>query len=233
MKTYKVHLIRHALTQGNLNGQYIGITDIPICQQGIDELKELTEKYEYPKAEAFFRSPLTRCRQTLKIIYPEAKDIAVDNLRERDFGDFEGKTARELQDNPHFAKWLASSGVEAPPNGESIMEFAARINAAFEEIVNSLMKSGTTSAVIVAHGGTIMGILANYGIPRKNYLDWAVGNGRGYTLNITPSLWMRDKIVEVFNPLPIGANPELSEHQRRLYDSVRKAAEKAHGKKEE
>lgn len=232
MKTYKVHLIRHALTQGNLKGQYIGITDIPICQQGIDELKELIEKYEYPKAQAFFRSPLTRCRQTLEILYPEAQDIPVEDLHERSFGDFEGKTAEELKDNPHFAKWLSSGGADAPPNGESIMEFAARVNTAFEEIVNSLMKSGTTSAVIVAHGGTIMDILANYGIPRKHYLEWAVGNGMGYTLNITPSLWMRDKITEVFAPLPIGANPEVSEHQRRLYESVRKAAERAYDKKE-
>lgn len=233
MKTYKVHLIRHAMTQGNIKGQYIGITDIPICQQGIDELQVLKNKFEYPKADIFFRSPLLRCKQTLEIIYPEAEHIPIEDLRERNFGDFEGKTAQELKENPHFTDWLASSGVEAPPNGESIMEFATRINTAFEEIVNSLMKKGTTRAVIVAHGGTIMGILASYGIPHRHYMDWIVGNGRGYTLSITPSLWMRDKIAEVVAPLPIGDTPTISEEQRRLYDSVRKAAERAYAKKEE
>ncbi len=233
MKTYKIHLIRHALTEGNINGQYVGVTDIPISRKGKEELKELMEKYEYPKADVFFTSPLLRCRQTLKILYPEAEEITLQDLRERDFGDFEGKTANELQDNPDFAKWLASGAVDAPPKGESIMDFAARVNAAFEEIVTYLLKNGITNSVIVAHGGTIMGILANYGIPRKNYLEWAVGNGKGYTLNLTPGLWMRDKIAEVFNPLPFGATPEISEHHRLIIESIRKAAKGSHDQEEE
>ncbi len=34
MKTFKLHLIRHGLTSGNLQGLYIGSgTDIPLCDE--------------------------------------------------------------------------------------------------------------------------------------------------------------------------------------------------------
>ena len=45
MKTFKLHLIRHGLTAGNLQGLYIGSgTDIPLCDEGRAQLAELKEK---------------------------------------------------------------------------------------------------------------------------------------------------------------------------------------------
>lgn len=41
-----------------------------------------------------------------------------------------------------------------------------------------MMRTGITSAVIVAHGGVMMTILAAYGLPRANFYDWLTGNGR-------------------------------------------------------
>ncbi|MBQ7958937.1 MAG: histidine phosphatase family protein, partial [Oscillospiraceae bacterium] len=40
MRTYKIHLIRHGLTQGNFQAKYIGQkTDLPLCEEGIEGLK--------------------------------------------------------------------------------------------------------------------------------------------------------------------------------------------------
>ena len=39
MQSYTIHLIRHGVTQGNLLGQYIGSTDLPLAQEGIDRLR--------------------------------------------------------------------------------------------------------------------------------------------------------------------------------------------------
>ena len=50
MKTYKIHLIRHGLTQGNLDGQYVGHRDIPVCEQGILSLRQMKEEMTYPDA---------------------------------------------------------------------------------------------------------------------------------------------------------------------------------------
>jgi len=103
MKSYQIHLIRHGITDGNLAGQYIGSTDLPLCSAGEEQLRTLAEKYEYPAAEAYFVSPMKRCIETLDIIYPEANGIAIDGLRECDFGAFEGMTAAELQQSRLFA----------------------------------------------------------------------------------------------------------------------------------
>ena len=42
MKYYKLHLIRHGLTAGNLQGLYIGSgSDLPLCDEGRAQLKTL------------------------------------------------------------------------------------------------------------------------------------------------------------------------------------------------
>ena len=40
MKSYQIHLIRHGMTQANLQGRYIGSTDVPLSQEGIEQLKQ-------------------------------------------------------------------------------------------------------------------------------------------------------------------------------------------------
>ena len=41
MKTYTIHLLRHALTRGNLEGRYIGQTDEPLCREGREQLLKM------------------------------------------------------------------------------------------------------------------------------------------------------------------------------------------------
>ena len=72
MKTYQIHLIRHALTQGTIDGKYIGHTDEPLCDEGKAQLKDIMENYgEYPQVDAVFSSPLKRCIETAQTIYPD------------------------------------------------------------------------------------------------------------------------------------------------------------------
>lgn len=100
VKTYQIHLIRHGLTDGNTQGRYIGRTDLPLSGEGIRELKNLAEKYEYPRAELYYTSPMLRCIQTMNLLYPGTDCFEVPGLREVDFGKWEGKTAQELSDDP-------------------------------------------------------------------------------------------------------------------------------------
>ena len=73
MKTFKLHLIRHGMTAGNLQGLYIGSgTDIPLCDEGRAQLKELKERFEYPQVDTVFSSPLVRAVETANILFPNA-----------------------------------------------------------------------------------------------------------------------------------------------------------------
>ena len=50
MKYFKLHIIRHGLTRGNLEGLYVGSgTDLPLCEEGRAALQELRSRFTYPK----------------------------------------------------------------------------------------------------------------------------------------------------------------------------------------
>ena len=208
MKTYTIHLIRHGMTEGNRVGRYVGSVDAPLCSEGIDEIKSLKEKYNYKKPQLFFSSPMKRCIETLDLIYGD-DDIdvfTVDDFRESNLGDFEGKTIDELVKMPEYTDWV-QNGV-APPNGESNKEFATRVCTAFIDTVKEILKSGKTEAVICAHGGVIMTILAVYGLPEREMTAYMANNGRGFTIRVTPSVWMRSGMVEVVSEFPFGSADE-------------------------
>ena len=202
MKSYTIHFIRNALTDENLEGRYIGHTDVEIGEEGRAQLGQMKEDLIYPPVDAVFTSPLKRCTETAKILYPDNKPIVIDGLIEYNFGEFENKTAEQLEKHPVFPKWLAGEKGVEPPFGESNEAFEKRVLGTFEKIAEGLMKTGTTSAALVTHGGVIMAILAAFGIPEYPMHEWITPNGCGFTVKVNPSLWMRAKKFEVFSEFP-------------------------------
>lgn len=205
MKTYRIYLLRHGLTDGNREGRYVGKTDLPLSGEGVMQLRDLRKSCQYPDAARFYSSPMIRCTQSLAVLYPSVKPALIPGLAECDFGAYEGKTMEQLRGDPGFESWVACGGQTAPPDGESTIDFQKRCCGAFETIVGELLRSGEQSAVIMAHGGTIMFILATYGYPRRPFYSWICGNGMGYELLITPSLWMSGKALEIVGKIPEGA----------------------------
>lgn len=202
MKSYQIYLIRHGETAENTAGAYIGSTDVPLSQAGINKLKTYDKTMVYPGTPLLFSSPMLRCIQTCNILYPTLKPEIINDLRECSFGDWENKTANELSGDSLFAQWLANSKDIAPPNGELGADFTRRICLAFESLVKRLMDSGETTAVVVTHGVVIMTLLSVYGLPQAESYRWQMDNGFGYSLRVTPSLWMRDKVIEVYDRIP-------------------------------
>ena len=202
MKSYYIHLIRHGAISPTLQDRYIGMTDVPLSEEGKTAIRKLNALSDYPYAKVVFSSPLKRCTQTAKIIYPDVEALVIDQLAECHFGEWENKTADELKGDEAFAKWLAGDNAVKPPRGESTADFTVRICQMFESIVDGLIKTGTTDAAIITHGGVMNTLLAIYGIPRAKPFDWACDCGYGYSLRIDPMLWMRDKVVEVFDRFP-------------------------------
>lgn len=203
MKSYIIHFIRHGAIDETLSGKYIGTTDVPLSDKGKADLKKLDYEYRYPGTQVVFTSPLKRCVETCKILYPELNSLSITGLSECNFGEWEGKTAESLKSNPDFKKWLAGDNSVKPPRGESNADFTRRICLMFESIVEGLMKTGTTESVIVTHGGVIMTLLAVYGLPQAKPFEWTMDNGFGYSLRVTPMLWQRDKVCEVFQTIPM------------------------------
>ena len=76
MKYYKLHLIRHGLTAGNLQGLYIGSgSDLPLCDEGRAQLKTLVKDFDYPQVPLVFTSPMKRATETAEILFPGVRQI--------------------------------------------------------------------------------------------------------------------------------------------------------------
>ena len=56
MKSYTIHFIRNALTDENLEGRYIGHTDVEISREGCDQLVEMKKELIFPPVDAVFRN---------------------------------------------------------------------------------------------------------------------------------------------------------------------------------
>lgn len=202
MKSYYIQLIRNGLTAGNVDGRYIGHLDEPLSKEGVAQIAQMKKDYKYPSVDAVFSSPLSRCTQTAKMIYPSCEPIIIDGLIEYNFGEFEGKSAEELENQPLFADWLAGKKGIAPPFGESNEEFSQRIAQTFIKIVDGVITTGVTRTAVVTHGGVIMAILAMFGLPEAPMHEWLTPGGCGYTVRITPSLWSQGRKFEVIAQIP-------------------------------
>lgn len=199
MRTLKIHLIRHGATDANFAGQYIGCkTDLPLSPEGLEELRLLKDNMEYPYVDRIYSSPMLRCRQTAAVLFPKSDIKFVENLKEYDFGEFEGKTAAELESNPYFIPW-ASGQLSSPPGGEDNNEFVKRLCIGLNQIVLDMLEEETESAAVIMHGGAMMMLLGATAVPQHKPVEWTADNGRGYSLLITPSLYHKSGIVEVID----------------------------------
>ena len=202
MKTYKIYFIRNGLTAGAIAGKYIGSTDEPLCPAGKKQLERLIEDSTYPEVQVVVTSPKRRCRETAEIIYPDRTPIVFENLKECDFGDYEGKTADELASDPAFTAWLMGDMDSCPPNGESNGAFISRICDAFRELCDMLQRNGITEAAVVTHGGVIMALLSAFGLPQAAMPEWRTPGGCGFKTILTPTVWSRIQKIEVTEEIP-------------------------------
>ena len=168
-----VYLIRHGQTQGNLERRYIGSTDPALCAQG----REALAGKRLPAVEKVYVSPLRRCRETAALLYPDTPLEIIRDLRETDFGGFEGHTYEELKDNPAYRAWLDTAGQSAPPDGECKADMARRAVAAFLAI--AARHRPEARIALVAHGGTIMALLEALESHHEFY-RWQAPNGGGF-----------------------------------------------------
>lgn len=187
----KIWLIRHGMTAGNVQKRYIGKTDEPLCEEGIKQLSG----NNYGRPQIVIASPMLRCRQSADILYKGIETVYCEQLRECDFGIFEGKNYMELSGNPQYQQWIDSNGTMAFPKGEDPQSFKRRSVQAFKNML--VQYSMADEVAFVVHGGTIMSVMEALAVPRQDYYSYQVKNGQGYVVETMQdgSLHILEKIV--------------------------------------
>ena len=202
MKGYHISIFRHGITDANENGIYIGKTDLPLSEAGREALMDKYEQLDYPKVQRVYSSPLERAVQTAEIIFPEREIVIVDDLREMDFGVFEGLPAEELVRLDSFKKWLKGGLDNPPPNGETLRSMMLRCYSALNLMILDMMKEGFTHAGVVTHSGILMNMLSCFGLPKKKPMEFSCEPGEGYEILVTAMMWQNSSAFEILGKVP-------------------------------
>lgn len=178
-----ITLFRHGLTEGNKRKVYLGWNDSPLCEETIHELSAI--HLNDGKYDSFFASDLNRCIHTMKLLFPTVKPMFMQELREMNFGQFEGKTYDDLKNDPSYKRWLDNFSTFSPPGGESFQQFANRIEEGWNKLVQIVLEKNVRHPFVVTHGGVIRYLLSQYAPFERPFWDWNIENGKGFQLIFT------------------------------------------------
>ncbi len=206
MRNYYLYLIRHGITQGNLDGKYIGQTNLSLCPEGRKMIENFCECELYPEVEKVYSSPLERCLETAEIIYPDQRLMIIDELCEMNFGDFENKSAEQLKDLREYKDWLKGGVESAPPNGEKYGDFILRCISGLDSVFSDMMKNDLQYGAVITHGGVITNLLCGYGLPKGKPAQYMCAPGEGFEIALSPFLWQKGPTFEVLGKMTLTGN---------------------------
>ncbi|GAJ40998.1 histidine phosphatase family protein [Saccharococcus caldoxylosilyticus] len=189
-----ITFIRHGMTPENEARRYIGHTDVPLAGQEKTRLLQADLQFFKP-VDLLVSSDLLRCRQTCERLFRNycGAKCEMEQWREINFGDWEGKTFPELKEIKEYQQWLHSPFSVAPPNGESYKAFCRRVEEALEQTILLAEQTNARHVAVVTHGGPIRYVLERYAPVERPFWEWAVPFGGGFTLQSTLERWKEKK----------------------------------------
>ncbi len=185
-----IYLLRHGRTEYNAQKRYQGQRDIPLSSAGLAQLRQADFS-----PEVVYVTPLQRTAQTAQVLFPGAKLIPVEGLKEMNFGRFEGQTFVHVEQDPEYLAWVQENETAAHPDGERKSDFCARVCKAFAALVDTALAQEQERLVIVAHGGTQMAAMEQFAVPHKTFHEWCGPNAGGYVLDARD--WSAQHILHV------------------------------------
>lgn len=146
----RVVTVRHGETEWSASGQHTGRTDLPLVEAGREQARALAPALASQTFARVLTSPLERARETCELTGLGAAAELADDLREWDYGDYEGLTTPQIwEQRPDWNLWR-----DGCPGGESPEQVSARA----DRVLASLAQ--TDGQVIVFAHGHILRVLA-------------------------------------------------------------------------
>ena len=212
-----VLLVRHgltALTDSTLVGWTPGIA---LDERGRAQAEAVAVRIHPIKLAAIVSSPLERCRETAQAIFVERDPPPAFELDERladvRYGDWTGRSFKELQRERAWKTLHENPGSFRFPNGEALREMGARAVAAVRDWNEHL--GPDTIYAIVSHADPIRAILADaLGLGFDGYGRLAVGPASLSVVRYGPGgptvLRVNDNGSDPADLLPVGTRSRAS-----------------------
>ncbi len=158
-------LIRHGQTADGPAPRCHGWTDLPLSEEGVQQIERLAQHLRERRLDALYASDLIRSRHTAEIIARgrDLRPAIQPELREINFGDLEGCLVDELplRFPATVAAWRANPAACRFPNGENFQEVKQRVLPAVERL-------------LARHAGRTVALALHSGVNRV-ILGWALG----------------------------------------------------------
>jgi probable phosphomutase (TIGR03848 family) len=160
-----VLLVRHGRTAANAGGGLAGRSPVELDETGRAQATALGERLRAVRLATVVTSPLARCRQTVALALPAARAVVEERLTECGYGDWQGRSLKELAEDPLWpvVQQHPSAAVFPGPEGEAMAGMAGRAVAAVREWDARTAAAHGPHAVWLAcsHGDVIKAIVAD------------------------------------------------------------------------
>jgi broad specificity phosphatase PhoE len=148
----RLWIVRHGETEWSLAGRHTGRTDLPLTPEGERQASALGPILRRRFA-LVLTSPLRRARDTCRLAGFGDVAQAEPDLAEWDYGRYEGKTSREIDElDPGWTIW---AGVV--PGGETAGEVAVRADRVIARATSAL-----GDVLLFAHGHLLRVLAARW-----------------------------------------------------------------------
>jgi broad specificity phosphatase PhoE len=180
-------LVRHGETEWSASGRHTGWTDIPLTEAGIAQARELAERLAGERFAAVYSSPLSRALETCRIAGLADEATVTDDLREWDYGEYEGRTTDEIREGePGWTIWSADVR-----EGESVEAVGERVDRVIDR---ALAADGAVA--LFGHGHCLRILAARWlGLPPASGALLELS-----TATVSRLGWERERrVVELWN----------------------------------
>lgn len=156
----KVILIRHGETDWSYQKRYCGFTDIELNEKGRQQARRLLKRLSKEKIHKVYSSDMKRTLQFAKIVFKDLPAEELLDLREMNFGIFEGLTYKDIMEKypKVYREWLGNPLDIIVPRGESLKTLVRRVRKALKRI---LSQNSDKKVAVFTHGGPIRVILCD------------------------------------------------------------------------
>ncbi len=171
--TTRVFLVRHGATVLTAEDRFAGATDVPLSDEGREQVRRLALRLSSESLAGVYASPLGRTMETARIL-AEPHKLGVeprDGLREISHGHWEQMTRAEVEKQypNEAAAWDEDPFTFAPVGGESGLAVTARALPVLLELVRS---HPGQKILVVSHKATIRLLLSSLlGFDPRRYRD--------------------------------------------------------------